>query len=142
PHPCDPRWERTTSANSPELSVEEVAAVRDWVRSGGGLLVISEYEHDKYGDNLNELLAPTGLGLANGKVFDRSACAHDNAEWFIAGSVPGHPLSHGVRQPCFYRAGWCTTDDPAKIAWRTSAHAHPARSAVIAATKLGEGRIV
>ena len=55
-HPCDPRWERTTSANSPALSSDETHAVLEWVKGGGGLLLITEYEHDKYGDNFNELL--------------------------------------------------------------------------------------
>jgi hypothetical protein len=47
PHPCDPRWEHTTSGNPPALSAEELAAVHAWMRAGGGLLVITEYEHDK-----------------------------------------------------------------------------------------------
>src|SRR5262249_10554117 len=65
-HPCDPHWECTTSANPPALSAEEIQALQRWVEKGGGLLVITEYEHDKYGDNLNELLAPTGLRIENG----------------------------------------------------------------------------
>src|SRR6185436_3811291 len=40
------------------------------------------------------------------------------------------------------RAGWCTVDDPAKVAWHTSILAHPARQAVIVATGFGEGRVV
>ena len=72
-HPCDPRWERTTSSASPALAPEEISAVLAWVRAGGGLLVVTEYEHDKYGDNLNDLLAPAGLRIQNTRVFDRSA---------------------------------------------------------------------
>src|SRR5688572_17625636 len=61
PHPCDSRWERTTSVHSPAFSPEELAAISAWIRTGGGLLIITEYEHDKYGDNLNELIAAAGL---------------------------------------------------------------------------------
>ena len=107
-HPCDPRWERTTSANPPALSGKELDAVLGFVRAGGGLLVITEYEHDKYGDNLNELLAPAGLRIENGKVFDRSACALENPEWFFAAPAEGSPLGHRAGRACFYRAGWVT----------------------------------
>lgn len=64
-HPCDRRWERTTSTNSPQLSSEELADVLQFVENGGALVVVTEYEHDKYGDNLNELLAPCGLQIGN-----------------------------------------------------------------------------
>jgi len=142
PHPCDPRWERTTSMHSPGLSPGELEAVQDWVREGGALLVITEYEHDKYGDNLNELLAPAGIRIENGKVFDRSACRHDNPEWFLAAPEPEHPLGHGAQGGvCFYRAGWCTVGPGAEAAWCASVQAHPANAAVVATAMLGSGRI-
>jgi hypothetical protein len=142
PHPCDPRWERTTSADSPALSAEEIDAIHAFVRAGGGLLVITEYEHDKYGDNLNELLAPAGLRVENGTAFDRAACVHENAEWLLAEPAPGSHLVHGVGLACFYRAGWCTAEGEASIAWRTSAKAHPPHAGLVAIAKLGAGRIV
>lgn len=138
PHPCDPRWEHTTSRNPPTLSPGEIEAVQAWVRTGGGLFVITEYEHDKYGDNLNDLLAPAGLRIENGKVFDRTACAHDNPEWFYAAPAPGSPLSHRAPRACFYRAGWIVGGEPH---WTASANAHPPSAAVLATATLGAGRI-
>src|SRR4029434_453986 len=99
-HPCDPRWERTTSTNSPALSSDETIAVLEWVKGGGGLLLITEYEHDKYGDNFNELLEPAGLRIENGKIFDRSACVHGNPEWFVATPVAMSPLRHLSSSAC------------------------------------------
>jgi len=142
PHPCDPRWERTTSANSPALSTGEIAAIHTFVRAGGGLLVITEYEHDKYGDNLNALLAPAGLRVENGTAFDRTACVHENAEWLLAEPARDSHLVHGVGLACFYRAGWCAAEDEASIAWRTSAKARPPHAGLVATAKLGAGRIV
>src|SRR5262245_49136471 len=43
PHPCDSRWERTTSTGSPAFTSGEIEAVQAFVREGGALLVISEY---------------------------------------------------------------------------------------------------
>lgn len=138
PHPCDSRWERTTSQNSPAFSADEIEAVHAWIRAGGGLLVITEYEHDKYGDNLNDLLAPAGLHIENGKVFDLTACAHENPEWFLAEPAVDSPLGHLAGRACFYRAGWMRGGE---AAWEASASAYPSAATVIATAKLGAGRI-
>ncbi len=141
-HPCDPKWERTTSQNSSALSAEETRDVLAWVRAGGGLLLITEYEHDKYGDNLNELLAAAGLRIENGKIFDRSACAHENPEWILAAPAPDSPLGHSAARACFYRASWCVAEGGATIAWRATAQAHPQNAGVIGAGGIGAGRVV
>ncbi len=142
-HPCDPRWERTTSSGSPALAPEEIAAVLAWVRGGGGLLIVTEYEHDKYGDNLNDLLAPTGIRIENSRVFDRTACVPGNPEWLFGEATPGSPLAHLAARACFYRAGSCaTTGASARAAWRASANAHPPSACVIACAEYGSGRIV
>jgi hypothetical protein len=141
PHPCDSRWERTTSRGDPALTAAEIAAIQAFVRAGGGLLVITEHEHDKYGDNLNELLAGTGLRIENGTAFDRTACIHENPEWLLAEPHGATPLAHGVEQACFYRAGWCTAGAGAAIAWQTSAQAYPPHIGLIATASFGSGRI-
>jgi hypothetical protein len=140
-HPCDPRWERTTSRNSPALSPDEVEAVLRWVSAGGGLLVITEYEHEKYGDNLNELLAPAGIQIENGKVFDRSSCEQGNPEWFLAAPEERSPLGHLAASACFYRAGWCALSGGAHAAWRAGSNAFPPSAAVIATGRIGDGRV-
>lgn len=158
-HPCDPKWEHTTSQNAPTLSAEEISAVLEFVHGGGALLVVSEYEHDKYGDNLNDLLAPVGLRIESGKIFDRTHCEHENPEWIIGTPSPGSStLSYLASRACFYRAGWCTTlpvkhagtappqQGPefgysAGIAWQTSPQAHPAEAGLIGLAQYGLGRV-
>jgi Family of unknown function (DUF6421)/Domain of unknown function (DUF4350) len=141
-HPCDPRWERTTSGNSPALSPDETHTVLEWVKTGGGLFLITEYEHEKYGDNFNELLEPAGLRIENGKIFDRTVCVHGNPEWFLAKPVAGSPLAHRASSAAFYRAGWCVSQGNAQLPWRSSADAFPPRAGVVGAAQLGRGRIV
>lgn len=141
PHPCDARWERTTSSGSPALASAEIDAIQAFVRAGGGLLVITEYEHAKYGDNLNELLLPTGLRIENGTAFDHSACVHENAEWILAKPFEETPLAHGVERVCFYRASWCHAEGHASLAWRTSPRACPPGAGLIGTAPLGAGRV-
>ena len=142
-HPCDPRWERTTSRGSPLLSPREMADILEFVRAGGGLLVVTEYEHDKYGDNLNDLLAPAGLRIESGSAIDRSACIHENAEWLFGEPTEGSPLAHDVGHACFFRASWVAATGPdAQLAWKTSPRAYPPDAGLIATARHGEGRIV
>ncbi len=141
-HPCDAKWERTTSRNSPALAADEIAAVQEFVRAGGGLLVITENEHDKYGDNLNELLAPMGLRIENGVAFDRTACAAGNPEWVLGEPVESDGFAPRARQACFYRAGWVTAEGPASVVWRTTAKAFPPAAGLIATARFGAGRVV
>ena len=141
-HPCDPRWERTTSPNPPALGADEITAVLEWIRAGGSLLVVTEYEHDKYGDNLNDLLAPTGLRIESSRVFDRTACVLGNPEWVFGETMPGARLGHLASRACFYRAGSLIATDGARISWRASAHAHPPHAGLIGRADLGRGRVV
>ncbi len=140
PHPCDPKWERTCSANPSKFSPQEIEHIRNFVRAGGGLMVISEYEHEKYGNNLNELLAPFGLAFENNTVEDPAACVHDNPEWFLAGP-PEPPLAHRVRRMCYYRGCGVTASGEATLALRASAQALPARAGLIGLARFGEGRV-
>ena len=55
-HPSERKWEATTNDRDPRLSTAELAAVEEFVRRGGGLIVLGETEQDKYGNNLNDLL--------------------------------------------------------------------------------------
>jgi len=140
-HPCDPRWERTVPCGAPALSPAETNAVLDFVRSGGGLLLVTENEHAKYGDNLNDLLAPAGLRMENGVVFDRTACLNENPEWIFGEAAPDSPIAHGVKRACFFRAGWCVASGDAKIAWKASGQAWPPNAGLIGLGALGAGRI-
>jgi hypothetical protein len=144
-HPCDPRWERTVSDGSPRLSPEEVQSVVEWVSQGGGLLVVTEYEHDKYGDNLNELLEPFGLAIENATVLDRDQCVSGNPAW-VLGSPSNSPLGHqlclGIERVCFYQAGTCVAGPGAQVVMTSSPSASPAGSGLIAAAMHGKGRVV
>ncbi len=139
-HPCDSKWERTTSSSSPRLSDEEIADVLAFVRDGGGLLVISEYEYDKYGSNLNELLAPIGLQMENSTVIDRAG-SPDYPTRIAAEPLDG-PLAHGVREARFYQTGSCKAQGAARIAWKASSKAQPPDAGLIGMAQAGEGRVI
>ena len=66
-HPSDGRFERTTGGSA-TFTPLEIAAIERFVSLGGGLVVLGETEHEKYGTNLNEVLAPFGIRIESETV--------------------------------------------------------------------------
>jgi hypothetical protein len=143
-HPSEARWEHTVSDNSPLLADEEIAAIERFVARGGGLIVLGETEQDKYGNNLNELVARFGLHFANDTVFDYERHV-DTPSWILAEPATGTAvpeLLHLVDDACFYRAGTVTAEAPGAIVLRTGPGAQPPHAGLLAAVAFGDGRVV
>ncbi|WP_329424764.1 ThuA domain-containing protein [Streptosporangium sp. NBC_01495] len=155
-HPSGDRWERTTGLGSPVLPVEELDAIEEYVENGGGLVVMAEYEQEKYGSNLTELLARFGVGVEHTLVRDPGSAHNGVASWVLgtprnaldnprdtAGTPgSGQDLLAGARRACFYRAGTLTAPDHATVLFATSPTATPANRPLAVAVRHGEGRVV
>ena len=142
-HPAAPEWERT-SGGSPVFSAAEIAAIMAFVAAGGGLVVLGETEQEKYGANLNELLASVGIRLENTTVFDYRDTG-DAPTWVAAEPVldaGAAPVLHLVDEVRVYRAGTLVTDAPGEALLRTNAGAQPPLAALLAAAACGDGRVV
>ncbi len=145
-HPSEPKWERTTAVGSPHLSAEEIDTIEAFVRAGGGLIVLGETEQDKYGNNVNDLLARFGLGLANDTVQDYEHCTA--APTWILGKLgdggrgrDGDLLAR-VGAACFYRATTITSSNGVRVLARTHGSASVPGAALIVAGEYGDGRVV
>jgi len=145
-HPSESRWEATTGVGEPRLGAEEIDAVAAWVEAGGGLIVLGETEQDKYGNNLNELLARFGIEIENATVQDYEHHAGDAPSWILAdlvrpdGSGPD-PLA-GVDRACFYRAGTLALRNGGRVLARTSPTASTPDAPLAAVAAHGAGRVV
>ena len=150
-HPSDPAWESTTGVGSPIYRPEELEALHRFVADGGGLVVLGETEEAKYGANLDELLAPYGIGFRNVTVQDYEH-HHSAPSWVMAdlaatgstaAGVTRSPLLHRVDAACFYRAGALTVD-PARATGVMRAHltATPGDATLAATAEHGRGRVV
>jgi Family of unknown function (DUF6421) len=146
-HPSDPRWESTTTnGGSPRLSDDELDAIDEFVRGGGGLIVLGETEQDKYGNNLNDLLARFGVRVENDTVQDYEH--HHNApSWVLAELDRGQngdsdvDLLARVHRACFYRAGTLALTNGARVIARTSDTASPPAAPLAAITRHGDGHV-
>jgi hypothetical protein len=144
-HPTDARWEKTTAPGREKYLAAEIKAIQEFVHAGGSLLVVTEYEHDKYGDNLNDLLAPFGLKICSTTVIDKKNCLHTNPAWILAeraGSPLAPAFAHKVSQACFYQSGSCQVEGSAQIVWQSSVSASPANAGLMAVSTHGKGRVV
>ncbi len=143
-HPSDATWERTVGEDPPRFSPTEIAAVEAFVAAGGGLVVLGEEEEDKYGGNLNELLAPYGVRFENATVFDYGP--GDGVPCWIAAEAAGEAadptILHLVHDVGLYRAGVVAANDPGAVVLRTRASADPPGAGLLAAVSYKEGRVV
>lgn len=151
-HPSGERWERTTGLGSPVFSPAELDAVEAFVAGGGGLVVLAEEEQDKYGNNLDDLLARFGVGVRHTTVRDPRHAHRGVATWVLAAPATADGLLAGVREACFYRSGVLTLTPPGHAAqtageapvvlFATSRDADPANEPLAVALRHGRGRVV
>jgi hypothetical protein len=145
-HPSEARWERTVEGRPPVFSADEIAAVERFVSGGGGLVVLGEAEEEKFGGNLNELLAPFGVRLQNAVARDYERAVDGATPEWITGELSaqtGEPsLLHLARPLRLYRSGTLAVDDPSAIVVQTSDHAQPPAAGLLAARAHGRGRVV
>jgi hypothetical protein len=145
-HPSDPAWERTTGTGSPRLSPEEIDAIEAFVAAGGGLVVLGETEQEKYGSNLNDLLARFGLHLENDTVQDYEHF-RDAPTWIQADLQQGARGRAGdllaqVKAARLYRATTISSSNGATVLARTHATASSPAQPLIVAADHGDGRVV
>jgi hypothetical protein len=158
-HPSDPKWEATVSSRTPQLSDAELDAIEEFVRSGGGLIALGETEQDKYGNNLNDLLARFGIEVEHRTVQDYRHF-HTAPSWVLAelpgtandlesaangGRANGHSpvdLLARVQRACFYRTGTLALRDGGQVIARTFPTASPPRAPLAAVVEHGAGRVV
>jgi hypothetical protein len=153
-HPSDGMWERVTGVGSPKLTADEIDTVEEFVREGGGLVVMAENEQDKYGNNIADLLDRFGVQTVHVTVQDTVHNHNGVARWVraqlppgggsgLAQKLGGADLLARVDGACFYRSGALATTNPdAVVLAKTSETADPAGLPLAVAARIGRGRLV
>ena len=145
-HPSDPAWERTTGNGSPRFAPEEIDAIEAFVRAGGGLIVLGETEQEKYGNNVNELLARFGLHLENDTVQDYEHFV-GAPSWIMAELADGGRGREGdllarVHEACLYRATTIASSNGARVLARSHRTASVPGAPLIVTLAHGDGHVV
>src|SRR5207248_10062365 len=120
-------------------------AIEEWVEAGGGLVLLAEEEQAKYGNNLGDLAARFGIGVATDLLSDYERHHGDSPTWVLAqldgGRDPVDVLAR-VRAACFYRAGTLRPGADTRVLARASASASTPGGALLAVAERGAGRVV
>lgn len=120
-HPCDADYESTVPIGTPIFSDSEVSAIQNFVKNGGGLMMVSEYDHKKYGSNLNQILEKFGLKFQNRTISEDVGAGTVHATWItpkVADPAMCFGLTSGVTRLCFYRSTVCSFDgNSLAVAW-------------------------
>jgi hypothetical protein len=141
PHASSPKFEATTGVGSARYDDTEVAAIHAFVAAGGGLVILAESEQDKYDSNLADIAASFGITVEHTTVQDYQR-HHQAPSWVESEIATTHPVLSDIEKLVFYRAGALSPADEVTVLARSSKAAAPASAALLAATTVGEGRVV
>jgi hypothetical protein len=142
PHAATDDWEWTTGVGNPILTADELDAVVEFVRAGGGLLILGETEAKKYGNSHTELAARFGIAIENATVQDPTHCHKDVSTWVLgepADSMKVNLLA-GVESVCFYRAGTLSSVEATAVLRASATSSHP-QAALMMVREFGAGRV-
>src|SRR3954447_2913881 len=145
-HPSEPEWERTVPGpGPPRLSAEEIEAVEQFVRAGGGLVLLAEEEQDKYGNNVAELAERFGISVESALVSDYEQHWQGAPHWVLASLGDGRAetdLLARVGAACFYRATTVSAGPDARVLARAGEASSAPGAPLLACVPYGAGRVV
>ena len=136
PHNSDPIYEKTIGRGEVKYSLEEIETMVTFVKEGGSLLVLSEYEIEKYGNNTNELLEKFEMQVDHGLVQDLENSYNGVASWVEPVWCTTDPL-----RIVLYRAGWVESIGEYEVLVKSSQSADPSDKNMGILKRYGKGRI-
>lgn len=145
PHASTEEWEKTVGVGSPIFTSSEIDAIENFVHDGGSLLLLTETEQPKYGNNFAELASRFGVKVLNATVQDTENNFKDVPTWVLPKfeRMTESDFAYRVDAVCMYRAGALEVESrDAEVFLRSGEHALPAEAALGVAVKHGTGRVV
>lgn len=139
-HCCSSRHSHAGVGGEAFFSPAEIAAIVEAVEAGMGLLVLGEFENERWGWNVNDLLGRFGLRFNNdlAEVPGQAVHAGRQLHVFEARNVNDHPIAQGVATVSY--CSGCTVglldERPAAVVCGSGG------AALIAAAEVGRGRVV
>ena len=146
PHASMPEWEQTIAVGSPVFTGDELSAIENFVQEGGALLLLTETEQPKYGNNFAELAKRFGVTIENATVQDAQNCFKEVPTWVKPEfeRLTESDFAFKVESVALYRAGVLAVDEKtnADVILRSSESALPDNAVLGVAVKHGKGRVV
>ncbi len=94
----------------PDFSDDEIEAIKDFVREGGGLLVIADHSNVYYhADRINPFLVPMGVEVLPHTAIDYGQAQITGLAWLAIDDLAAHPINEGVDFISFQTGGIMTS---------------------------------
>ncbi|MEO0313502.1 MAG: hypothetical protein RL140_732, partial [Actinomycetota bacterium] len=146
PHAATDEWEKTIGVGSPVFTADEISAIEEFVTKGGSLLLLTETEQPKYGNNFATLAERFGVKVLNATVQDPENNHKEVPTWVLAQfeRLTESDFAYKTGKVCLYRAGALevTPSTTAEVILKSSEAALPSEVALAVAVKHGAGRVV
>jgi len=138
-HCCSSRHPHAGVGGEARFSPDEIAAIAAAVAGGMGLLVLGEFETERWGWNVNDLLREFGLGFNNDLAEVPGVAVHAGRQLhvFEAKNIAEHPVTHGVGT-----VSYCSGCTITLLDERATAVVRGSGGALVAAAQVGRGRVV
>lgn len=93
----------------PDFSTDEIEAIQDFVRQGGGLLVVADHSNVYYhADRINQFLIPMGIEVTPHTAIDYGAQQVTGLAWIAINELSDHPINEGIDLISFQTGGVMT----------------------------------
>lgn len=104
-HPANPQHEGLICSGSPTFSEHDQRILREFVGRGGGLFVINEHDAERWGHNLNEVLAPFDLQCADDTIAAPKDAldAYLLVQHFTCKDLQKHSTTEGLSRISYHR---------------------------------------
>ena len=146
PHAATEEWEKTIGVGSPIFTADEISAIDEFVTNGGSLLLLTETEQPKYGNNFAMLAERFGVKVLNATIQDPENNHKDVPTWVLAQfeRLTESDFAYKTGKVCLYRAGALevSPSTKAEVILKSSEVALPAEAILAVAVKHGSGRVV
>jgi hypothetical protein len=140
-HCCRSGHEHVGVGGEAFFSPAEIATLAEAVEKGMGLLVIGEFENDRWGSNVNDLLLRFGLRFNDDLATVEAAAAvrgRHRVSIFETGTLGEHPVARGLRTISYCSGCTLALLDGRAVPVVSS----PEGAVLMAAAQAGEGRVV
>lgn len=146
PHAATEEWEKTIGVGSPVFTTQEIESIEEFVTNGGSLLLLTETEQPKYGNNFAVLAERFGIKVLNATVQDPERNHKEVPTWILPQfeRLTESDFAYKTGIVCLYRAGALEVSPSlkAEVILKSSDAALPAEATLAVAVNHGSGRVV
>ena len=143
PHSAVSEYERVINVGNCIYTKDEEELIIKFVETGGGLLVLSEHEINKYGNNIKGLLERFGISLQHDTVQDKVNNDNSVAFWPKVNIPKANlGLTARIEQAAVYRSGSFSPSEDLEVILESFPSSDPSIVPIMVGKNFGAGYVI